>query len=268
MPKYVGVNRCLLETGIVGDKNTLSVMMYLLLSTCDEAYEWDGETIPCGSVVTSHGEINEACRLTTNQTKYAIKKLKELKFFSTKFYRNKMVATVENKELFAIVKEKIPQVFPQVKLEKKLEKKVEKKEEPKPQKKKPISEAYTPEFERFWEQYPLKKAKKKAFEKWRSLKADENLQETILNDIARRMGSGEWKETQYIPHATTYLYGRRWEDEPVTASKVRGQKTGKGYYNPFKTMFEQTEETDETTGDGTISCLDGGNVPDLSEWPK
>lgn len=254
VPKYVGVNRSLIDTGVIGDKNTLSVMTFLLLSTCDEEFEWCGEIIPCGSVVTSYSEINAVCKLTTNQTKYAIKKMKEMKFFSTKFSRNKMVVTVENKELFAIVKEKIPSVFPSVNPEKTPEKKSTTKRSK--------TEEYTDEFERFWEQYPVKKAKKKAFEKWRSLNPNSDLQETILHDISLRVRNGDWKDAQYVPYATTYLYGRRWEDEQLKESGGRAN----GYYNPFAEKLKTMEVIDGTSGndEGAGDCE--GIVSDFPQW--
>lgn len=101
------------------------------------------------------------------------------------------------------------------------------------------AETYPPDFEAFWEQYPRHTAKAAAFKQWHRLEPAKELQETILHDIAVRLGRGEWQEEQYIPHASTYLNGRRWEDE---AKPTHPAEAGKGYYNPFIQMALEAEE--------------------------
>lgn len=72
-------------------------------------------------------------------------------------------------------------------------------------------------FEDFYAAYPRKVAKTSAMRAWAKLKANQELLDTILNDIKRRI-AGEWhgKDIQYIPHPATYLNQRRWEDESST----------------------------------------------------
>lgn len=73
---------------------------------------------------------------------------------------------------------------------------------------------YPQDFNDFWSLYPRKVAKQTAFKSWARLKANDALQQKILSDVQRRI-DGEWrgKDVQYIPHPTTYLNQRRWEDE-------------------------------------------------------
>lgn len=70
------------------------------------------------------------------------------------------------------------------------------------------------DFERFREAYPGKIVKKTALSSWSRLRPSEELLGVILRDIQNRF-KGEWKDKEkaYIPHATTYLNQRRWEDE-------------------------------------------------------
>lgn len=69
-------------------------------------------------------------------------------------------------------------------------------------------------FVTFWQAYPRKVAKPLALKSWKSLKPDEGLLNAILADIKRK-SVGEWagKSLTYIPHPSTYLNQRRWEDE-------------------------------------------------------
>lgn len=64
-------------------------------------------------------------------------------------------------------------------------------------------------FAQFWAAYPRKTDKQRAHTTWERLsKAD---QSSALADISA--GRFADKDPQYIPHPTTYLRGRRWEDE-------------------------------------------------------
>lgn len=69
-------------------------------------------------------------------------------------------------------------------------------------------------FAEFWELYPRKVAKSAAQKAWRSLRLGDSVKGQVLADLHRRL-AGEWsgKDKQYIPHPTTYLHQRRWEDE-------------------------------------------------------
>ena len=72
-------------------------------------------------------------------------------------------------------------------------------------------------FNEFWKEYPNKKNKKKAKDKY--LKdVDKELHQIIMNDLRVRKKSKDWTKEDgiYIPHPTTYLNGERWNDEIET----------------------------------------------------
>lgn len=73
---------------------------------------------------------------------------------------------------------------------------------------------YTADFEKFWEVYPRKVAKGKAFESWLRIKPDKTLADTIITSVEPHKHTEQWTKDggQYIPHPTTYLNQRRWED--------------------------------------------------------
>lgn len=70
-------------------------------------------------------------------------------------------------------------------------------------------------FERFWAAYPRHEGKKKAEESFKKVCQDDTMLETILQALANWKRSEQWMEDggRYIPHPTTWLNGRRWEDE-------------------------------------------------------
>ena len=81
----------------------------------------------------------------------------------------------------------------------------------------------------FWNRYPRKTNKQKAEAAWKKLNPSEDLLNEIIQNIDRRLLLDEWSRDRkdFIPHASTFLNGRRWEDEVVP-------KTGgsNGYQQP------------------------------------
>ncbi len=67
-------------------------------------------------------------------------------------------------------------------------------------------------FDSFWSLYPRKIAKAEAANAWRASRASECLQ-SILDGLSRANVEWQFSESKFIPHASTWLRQRRWEDE-------------------------------------------------------
>ena len=85
-----------------------------------------------------------------------------------------------------------------------------------------------PFFSVFWESWPLKKDRQRASVAFSKINPDDDLLKTILVAIAEQTKSAEWIEQggKFIPHPTTWLNGKRWEDEvsPVIGEFTEQQK--------------------------------------------
>lgn len=94
-------------------------------------------------------------------------------------------------------------------------------------------------FERFWNVYPRKENKKKALGLWRNKKLD-SLTDAIVADVQHRISKHEqWKNPKFIPHATTYLNGERWNDEIIINKQESVSKgSGGGYAEQLKRAGE------------------------------
>lgn len=92
---------------------------------------------------------------------------------------------------------------------------------------KPASTAYTEQFLKFWKAYPRPDGKAAAQKSWTRQKLD-SLADTIIADVLARKSGAAWKEEggKFIPHGSTYLNNRRWEDGPAADS-------GGGGYSPL-----------------------------------
>lgn len=76
-----------------------------------------------------------------------------------------------------------------------------------------------PGFEAFWTAFPRKTAKPEAVKAWSKLDPDDPLQAALLKAVDRQRRWPSWTKDggQFIPHPSTWLNQRRWEDEQATA---------------------------------------------------
>ena len=83
-----------------------------------------------------------------------------------------------------------------------------------------VGEEVESRFAVFWEKYPRKQNKVKAWEVWKKLDPDTALLDRMLTALEDQMTSSSWRADGgiYIPSPSSWLYQRRWEDEPTTIS--------------------------------------------------
>lgn len=72
-----------------------------------------------------------------------------------------------------------------------------------------------PGFQAFWSAYPRKAAKANALKAFEKLNPDGDLMKMMIGALSRWSKSEQWTKDagQFVPHAATWLNGRRWEDE-------------------------------------------------------
>lgn len=77
-------------------------------------------------------------------------------------------------------------------------------------------------FPKFWNLYPNKKGKEAAQKAWKKLKVTADLFALITSGLAKQVACAEWTKDggQFIPHPSTWLNGKRWEDEVKVTSNV------------------------------------------------
>lgn len=74
---------------------------------------------------------------------------------------------------------------------------------------------FPPGFDEFWAAYPRHVAKQDAAKAFAKLRADDALLRRILAALEVAKQSRDWLKDggQFVPHAATWLNGRRWDDE-------------------------------------------------------
>ena len=95
-------------------------------------------------------------------------------------------------------------------------------------------EIYSCMFEAFWKAYPRKVNKQAAEKAFNKLKPSEDLFKAIMAGLENHKKSKQWTrdDGQYIPHASTWINGKRWEDELESAANTQ-QPEWDGESNPF-----------------------------------
>lgn len=71
------------------------------------------------------------------------------------------------------------------------------------------------QFDAFWKAYPRKVGKFLSNKIWKTLKGDELLFNRIMESLERHRRSTDWIKDNgvYIPHPSTWLNQKRWEDD-------------------------------------------------------
>ena len=84
-------------------------------------------------------------------------------------------------------------------------------------------------FSAFWKFYPRGENKQRAVRAWDKLKPDDALIAVMGRALARQKASPDWQRGIGIPHASTWLNGRRWEDEQRKLPQPPQQPKGTGW---------------------------------------
>lgn len=78
-------------------------------------------------------------------------------------------------------------------------------------------------FDIFWKAYPKKRGKGQAEKVWAKLQPDDVLLGTMLGKLDQAKQTLQWTKDggEFIPHPTTWLNGKGWEDEFAEPRKER-----------------------------------------------
>lgn len=84
-------------------------------------------------------------------------------------------------------------------------------------------------FDEFWSVYPVRKGKAHALKKWKARNLDA-IADRIIDDVKARIeGDRQWLDG-YVPHGSTYVNGKGWED---AIEAPRHKQAGSTAYVPM-----------------------------------
>jgi hypothetical protein len=77
-------------------------------------------------------------------------------------------------------------------------------------------------FDQFWKLYPKKRSLKEAKKAWAKLKPDSDLRTILITALGKQCLQVDWTKNggQYVPLASTWLNGEKWNDEVGPAASA------------------------------------------------
>lgn len=70
-------------------------------------------------------------------------------------------------------------------------------------------------FAEFWNAYPRHKDKQAALKAWKKINPSDELAKQIIAAVETQKSWRQWQDTDYIPYPSTWLNGKRWEDQEL-----------------------------------------------------
>lgn len=221
MAGWVKLHRVLTDKPIwkcsTPEQKTILVTLLLMVNHEEAEWEWMGAKfkVSPGQTITSLENIaKEAGKgISVQNIRTALVKFEKYGFLTNVSTKTGRLVTIENWELY------------QSKEENQQSDKQRPNKELTPNKNKENEKnLYIDHFSKWWDAYPRKIAKAAAKKSFDKLKADEHLLNKMLKALELQKQSKQWSDITYIPHPTTYLNQRRWEDEDDSTAQSTGLK--------------------------------------------
>ena len=106
---------------------------------------------------------------------------------------------------------------------------------------------YSPDFEKFWQDYPKREGKSSAYKEWKRIAPDKDLQDKIHSGLIEYKQSRKVKDG-FIKDCVNWLKGKHWEDEILNVQTL--QRTNEVTHLTFaeKDELNRRRKWEEMTG--------------------
>lgn len=234
---YIKLYRKMTRWEWYDDINTKVLFFHLLLTVNWEDRQWHGITVKRGQIVTSLEKLAKETRLTVQNVRTAINKLKSTGEITVETTNKYTLVTVEMYSVYQVnegvtnnqinTQANNPLTNNQQTTNKQLTTNEEYKEVKKDKNNIYLQDCNTifegekkttnklQGFDTFWEAYPKHKGKDAAKKAFAKINPTESLLKEILTAVEAQKKTHEWQKDngQYIPYPATWLNGKRWEDD-------------------------------------------------------
>lgn len=187
----------------------------LLANHKPKQWEWNGEVYMCkpGEFITSLASLKKNCASDTSikNIRTALDKLEKWDFLAIKATKSGRLISIKNWDIYQMQENETGKdTGKEPAKNRQLTRMI------KNVKNKPLC-AYTPDFERFWDAYPRKVDKKKAFAAWLKCNGNRPPVDDLILAVQQQAETPSWtdKDGQFIPHPTTWINGERWTDQVI-----------------------------------------------------
>ena len=204
---WILIHKKLLQWEWYDDANTFRVFMHILLKANYEARQWHGVTIERGQHLTSSAIIAKELRLSRQNVRTSLANLQLTSEVTSRACSKYSILTVtkyndyqpSNQQANQKLTSNQPATNHTIKEYKEI--------------KKERTVYMSEDFDEFWKMFPKKQGKFEAQKAWSKLSLPERA--LVLERLPRHITKQDWQKDngKYIPHASTWLNQRRWEDE-------------------------------------------------------
>jgi len=106
-------------------------------------------------------------------------------------------------------------------------------------------------FEKFWQAYPKKVARKEALKSWQKLSPDQRLFDEIMSALEKHKSQDSWHKDngRFIPNPATWLNAERWTDVLTDTQAEPDYSEALNQYTREITEEEATELMKEVASD-------------------
>lgn len=192
------------------EQKTILITLLLMANHEPNEWEWQGEKyiIQPGQFITSLKNIAEKAGpgISIKNVRTAVEKFEKLNFLANQSTNKNRLITIVNWDVYQAKEEQTASKTAS-------DRQADGKQAATNKNIKNIKNINIGHFDAFWKAYPKKVAKSTANKVFDKLKVDDELLNKILFALEKQKQSRQWQDKQFIPHATTWLNQRRWEDE-------------------------------------------------------
>lgn len=245
---WIKMHRSLAKHAIASDPHSLSVWVHLMLlanfAPSKKLVNGRMMEIAAGQMITSRKTISERTGVQESKVERILKMLESEQQIKQQGMSKFRLISIVNWETYQGDEQQSEQQMNSRRTAS--EQQMNTLEEGKNPKEKIKSPLADEAFDLFWKLYPNKTAKEKARKSWEKIGAE--LHPEIMAALGKQAASHAWTKDdgQFVPHPTTWLNGKRWQDE------IKGAPSGA---NSRHSGFSERDYTSGLTdnGDGTYA---------------
>lgn len=221
---YVPLFRKLKDWEWYRDSNTLHIFIHCLLKAQYMPTKYQGKDVPAGSFVAGYSALAEQTGMSMQNVRTAVKHLESTGEISRKVTNKFSVISVTKWDTY-----KIQNSAPNNQLtnnQQTTNKQLTPSKEGKKARRKEQPTITASRFDMFWSSYPKKKNKGTAEKTWDKNHLGNGSFDAIMKGLENAKASEDWLKDggQYIPHPSTWLNAKGWEDEyNVGSEQPRGR---------------------------------------------
>ena len=205
------------------DSQMVHLLLHLIVSANHDDARWQGMEIKRGQLVTGRKSLSEETGIPEKAIRTRLKKLELSGEIFRKTASKFSIITINNYGIYQGVDVDDGPAKGQQRASKGPQTRIKEEKEKDScanalQKRAHCTPVNGETFSLFWEAYPKKRDKLKARKAWDKIKVDSELTQQILTAVSLQAKTRDWtkEDGKYIPLPTTWLNGRRWEDEIET----------------------------------------------------